>query len=497
MRATDAQVRRLMEEMSRHGGIGLASARAGMDRKTGRKYWALGEMPSRLIGPRTWRTREDPFTEEDWAEVVDRLSEAPELEAKALFEDLLARRPDRYHEGHVRTFQRRVKQWRAEHGPPREIFFAQEHRPGEAMQTDFTWGSELGVTIEGAAFPHMLCHPVLPYSNWEWVTVCRSESMMSLRRGVQEAVFRLGRVAEFHQTDNSTGATHDLRTGKRGFNEQYLALMRHLGMKPRTIAVGKKEQNGDDEAAHGAFKRRARQHLLLRGSVDFETVASYEDWLQGIAEKANAGRQKRLVEELAVMRPLLVSRLADYSEERVPVSKEGTIRVRENTYSVPARLRGEEVRVRVHDDRLEVYYGGAHQFTTERLLGHHRHRIDYRHVIWSLVRKPGAFARYRYREDLYPTEVFRRVYDRLRDSLETERRADIEYLRILHLAASTMEAEVEVALKGLLDEGLVPSVERVKVLVVPTRPELPEMSVPEVDLMGYDALIESAGEVAR
>src|SRR5687767_7185802 len=130
-------------------------------------------------------------------------------------------KPDRYHEGQLRTLQRHVKQWRAQSGPDKEVFFQQEHRPGEAMQTDFTWATELRVTIAGEPFPHMLCHPVLPYSNWEWATICRAESMAAMKRGVQAALFRLGRVPEFHQTDNSTAATHDLRTGKRGFNEEY------------------------------------------------------------------------------------------------------------------------------------------------------------------------------------------------------------------------------------------------------------------------------------
>jgi hypothetical protein len=204
LRVTDVQVRRLMEEHTRNGRVDLASLRAGMHRNTGSKYLRAGKVPSELRKPRTWRTREDPF-EEDWAEIAERLSEAPELEAKALFEDLCERYPERYQEGQLRTLQRRIKQWRALHGPPKELFFEQEHRPGEAMQTDFTSVNELRITISGEAFRHLLCHQVLPYSNWEWATVARSESMSALRRGVQAAVFQLGRVPEYHQTDNSSG----------------------------------------------------------------------------------------------------------------------------------------------------------------------------------------------------------------------------------------------------------------------------------------------------
>jgi hypothetical protein len=452
----------------------------------------LGKAPSEMKMRRTWRTREDPFAD-DWPEIEERLRDAPGLEAKALFEDLCERRPDRYQEGQLRTLQRRVKQWRATDGPPKELFFEQQHRPGEAMQTDFTSMNELAITICGELFPHLMCRQILPYSNWEWTTVARSESMAALRKGIQSAVFRLGRVTEYSQTDNSSAATHNLDKGKREFNEDYLALMRHLGMKPRTIGVGEKEQNGDIEASHGVFKRKLEQHLLLRGSRDFSSVDEWEKWTRKIAEKANGLRSERLGEELAVMRVLDVHRLPEYREEQVRVKQGSTIRVKNNTYSVPSRLKGEEVRVRVYDDRLEVYYGDIHQLTVERLLGEGGHRVDYRHIIWSLIRKPGAFERYRYREALFPTEVFRRTFDVLQDTLASTRKADIEYLRVLHLAASTMECEVEVALRRVLAKGGVPSSDRVKQMVSRQQPEIPVMEALVPDLDVYDSLL---GQVA-
>ena len=489
MRTTDAQVRKLMEEKSKHGEVGRAALRSGMDRKTARKYLAAGTLPSDPGPPRWWRTRPDPF-EDQWAAIAERLEAAPTLEGRALFEDMLKRHPDRYEVGQLRTFQRRVRQWRAEQGPDKEVFFPQAHRPGEAGQTDFTDAGRLGVTIAGEPFPHLLCHFVLPYSDWEWATVCHSESMLALRRGVQSAVFRLGRVPDYHQTDNSTAATHDLRTGKRGFNEEYVALMDHLGMTPRTTAIGKKEQNGDVEAANGALKRRLEQHLLLRESRDFDNVEAWEGWVQDVLVQSNQLRTKRVGEELAVMRPLSVERLREYREIDVPVTSWSTIRVKYNAYSVPSRLCGEWLRVRLYEDRLEVYHGGAHQLSVPRLCGRSGHRINYRHVIGSLVRKPGAFARYRYREELFPTLTFRRAYDALVEALSAGWDADVEYLRILHLAARTLESDVEVALALLLAEHTVPLADRVNQLVEPAAPQIPEMAVPAVDLVIYDALFE-------
>jgi len=476
-----------MEEMAKHGEIGVAAMKSGMDRKTARKYVAAGELPSNLKKPRTWRTRADPFSE-DWPELVGMLEAAPELQAKTLFEYLLAKRPLVYEPGQLRTMQRRVRRWRAQHGPPQEVFFAQVHRPGEAMQTDFTWATELGVTILGEPYAHMLCHSVLPYSNWQWATPCVSESMAALSEGVQNALFRLGRRPTWHQTDNSSAATHDLRTGKRGFNHRYVALMRHLDVKPRTTKVGAKEQNGDVESLNGALKRRLEQHLILRGSRDFESREAYVAWLHEVLTQANALRATKVQEELAVMRPLLVKRLATYETFDVKVSSGSTIRIKQNTYSVPSRLKNQPVRVRVHDDRLEVFHHDALQLTIERLPGRNGHRIDYRHIIWSLVRKPGAFRRYRYREDLFPTVAFRQAYDALQDALE-EHRADLEYLRVLHLAASTMEADVELALQCLLEAGDVPLSIEVKELVVPRRAEIPELEEPKPNLGDYDSLL--------
>ena len=490
MRATDAQVRKLMEEMSKSGKIGRAAMKAGLDRKTARRYIREGKLPSEMPVERTWRTRADPF-EVDWPDMAERLKDAPELEAKTLFEWLQEQKPDRYDPGQLRTFQRRVRDWRALNGPDKEIYFAQEHRPGEAMQTDFTWATKLGITIQGEPFPHMLCHPVLPYSNWEWATICHSESLAAMRAGIQAALVRLGRVPEWHQTDNSSSATHNLTTGTRGFNDNYRDLVKHFGMDPRTIAIGESHQNGDVEALNGALKRRLNQHLLIRGDrKDFVSVEAYEAWLHSVLHKANALRSKRVKEELAAMRPLSVACLPEYTEEEVRVSSWGTIRVKHNAYSVPSRLTGERVKVRLYEERLEVYFKGVHQLTVDRLLGRSGHRINYRHIIWSLVRKPGAFPRYRYREDLFPGPVFRQAYDVLTEAKASERDADIHYLRILHLAASTMESEVEAALELLLDEGTVPEIERVKALVSPQMPAHPEVTIPEVDLSGYDGLLE-------
>lgn len=491
-----------MEEMTKHGQVGLAAMRAGVDRKTARKYVQGGKLPSELVEPRNWRTHEDAFLEH-WPELEAMLSESPAFEAKTLFEVLVGKYPGRYEEGQLRTLQRRVKAWRAERGPDKEVMLAQLHRPGEAAQTDFTWTTELAITIAGELFIHMLCVFVLPYSNWRWATVCLSESIASIRHGVQRALFQLGRVPLYHQTDNSTAATHRIPdtksvvgegTGsKRPFNEDYLAIMRHYGMTARTTEVGAKEQNGDVEASNGVLKRALNQALLVRGSRDFESRAAWQTFVDDLMRKANQGRGRRVADEMAAMRELNVAKLPEYVEVDFRVSEWSTVRVKHCAYSVPSRLIGEWVRVRIFEDRIVVRYAGKTELDCDRLRGHNLKRIDYRHMIWSLVRKPGGFARYVYREEMFPSLVFRRAYD----AIQTPHhglKGDLEYLRILHLAAGTIEADVEAALVLLLAANKAITADAVKVLVITaTAIEVPELARPPVDLGAYDALLAEVG----
>lgn len=487
-----------MEEMSKHGQIGLAAMRAGMDRKTARKYVAAGRLPSEMATERDWRTREDPFAEH-WAEVEARLVEAPTLEAKTLFELLAEKYPERYEPGQLRTLQRRIKVWRAARGPEKEVVLAQQHRPGEAAQTDFTWVTELAITIAGQAFVHMLCVFTLPYSNWRWATICLSESIAALRKGVQRALFQLGRVPTYHQTDNSTAATHRIpdgksviaEHGKRPFNEDYRAMMRHFGMTPRTTQVGEKEQNGDAEASNRVIKRTLEQALLVRGSRDFESVEAWQAFIDDVVRKGNLARGRRVTEDLAAMRELVVDRLPEFDEEDVLVSEWSTIRVKHCSYSVPSRLIGEWVKVRISEDRIEVRYAGKTELECERLRRRHQRRIDYRHVIWSLVQKPGGFARYVYREEMFPSVVFRRAYDAIQTPHHGVK-GDLEYLRILHHAATSMEADVEAALSLLLAEDTAVTAGAVKALVAAAKGaiEVPELAPLRVDLSAYDGLID-------
>jgi hypothetical protein len=481
-------------EHQKCGQIGLAAMKAGMNRDTAAAHIRSGQLPSAQAVDRDWRTRPDPF-EANWAAAAEVLLAAPELEAKALFEWLCERHPGVYHEGQLRTFQRHVHQWRALCGPDKEVYFPQTHRPGVRMETDFTCMNALAVTIGGLPFEHLLCHSVLTYSNWEWGTICHSESLLALRNGLQATLMQLGHVPAEQWTDHSTAATHELggdERGQRGFNRGYLDLMAHFGIQPHTINRAEPHENGDIESANGAFKRRTVQYLLLRGNRDFLNYAAYRQFLEGVLHKANDRRRPRLTEELEAMRPLEVALLPEYVEEQAGVTRWSTIQIDRRMYSVPSRLIGETVRVRRYEDRLDVYLGGHPQLSMPRLTGTQIHAINYRHIIEWLVRKPGAFAQYRFREDLFPSLVFRRAYDRL-CVVCTPRTADVEYLRILRQAARTMEGTVEEVLADLERRQVAPRwAALMEFWPAPTPAAVPALTPLVVELADYDQLLGGA-----
>lgn len=488
----DREVRKLMSELASGKSLRRAAAAADMSANTARRYRDTGRLPSEMKNARSWRTREDPFHEDDWAWVVSRLAseEGSKLQAKALFRAMRTR-PDAvgsYTAGQLRTFQRKVRLWRAREGGEKEVFFPQAHVPGEALQTDWTTGNGLSVTLAGEAFAHQLCHTTLPFSNWRSARVCLSESLASLKVGVQSALRKLGRRPAFHQTDQSSSATHQTRDG-RDFNQAYVDFVTHHGMKPRTIGVKKPNQNGDVEAGNGALIRAIEQQLLLRGSRDFADMAMYQEFIDcEVVAKMNEDKAAKLARELDAMEPVVAAWAPVWKRIDARVCSRSTIRIAHNTYSVPSRLIGETVEARVYDAFIEVWFAERLEFTVERLLGRFGHRIDYRHVIWSLRRKPGAFQRYRYREEMFPQPVFRKAYDAIvADGATTKK--DGAYLDILHLAASTVEQDVAVALELLLEAGQVPSRHAVGELIGEQRCPPPDMAPFEPELASYDELL--------
>jgi hypothetical protein len=487
---TDSQVRRLKKLSNTERTAEIAAAKAGMDPKTARKYLRSGKLPSEVPADRNWRTREDPF-HDVWEPLRDQLAVNPGLEAKTLFATLQRDYPGRFADGQLRTLQRRVKIWRLTEGPPREVFFAQRHEPGRLCASDFTHMTELGITVGGRSFPHMIYHFVLTYSNWEHATVCYSESFESLSEGLQNALWQLGGVPASHRTDSLSSAVNNMNDLDE-FTSRYVRLLGHYGLKGERTQVGHGNENGDIEQRHHRFKRAVDQELMLRGSRDFTSLEEYRDFLKALIDQLNAGRRSRLAEEISALRLLPERRTDTCKRELVRVDSGSLIHVDRSAYSVPSRLIGARVEARLYMETVEVWYAQRKVETLPRLRGRGKHRIDYRHVIDWLVRKPGAFENYRYREHLFPTSRFRMAYDIL---VETGSSAAAKrYLEILELAAREGEARVNEALRILLDRGAPIDGREVERLLkaADQNPSVTEVTVAPVDLSQFDTLFSNA-----
>jgi len=335
---------------------------------------------------------------------------------------------------------------------------------------------------------------VLTYSNWETGTICFSESYESLSEGFQNALWELGGIPERHRTDRLSAAVHK-ECNPEEFTQRYRELLSHYGLKGEKIRAREAHENGDIEQRHHRFKRAVEQALLLRGSRNFASREEYEVFLKKLFRQLNDGRRERLAEEVRVLRRLPDRRLDDCKQKRVKVGPSSTVHVQHNTYSVHSRLIGEWVQARIYAERIEIWYAQRKVDTLPRLRGENKHRIQYRHIIDWLVRKPGAFENYRYRNDLFPGSYFRMAYDCLRTH-HSQQVASKEYLKILHLAARESETRVEAALKELFGESRQINFEVVREKVLSGQELCPvkEVEIAEVDLVTYDDLLEQSGQ---
>lgn len=491
---TDRQVRLLRKKRMESKTLEAAALAAGMSERTARK-WQHGALPSATKEPRTWRTRPDPFVDV-WAAEVEPLLVADtdgKLEAKTVFEELCRRHPDTFEQGQLRTLQRRVRVWRAERGPEKEVFFPQSHAPGRMASIDFTRATELAITIAGIPFAHLFFQFVLAWSGWRFVQLAFAETFEALLSGLQGALWSLGGVPDRVRLDNLSAATHELAlTGGRSLTRRFAEVVSHFGFEASRIKPGESHENGVVEKAHDLLKGALDQALRLRGSREFASAPDYLRFVQRVVdEKFNRAVATKLAQEHAHLRSLPASRLPEYTKLTARVRRWSTINLSGRIYSVPSRLIAHSVEARIFADVVEVRLGDKIIETMPRIRGDKAHRIDYRHVIWSLVRKPGAFAAYRYREDLFPSLIFRRAYDALRDARGD--RADVEYVRVLHLAASTSERPVEAALGALLERGGPFDYAAVKALAHPDEPAIPHVAIGEPDLASYDALLGAGG----
>lgn len=483
MTCTKEQIRKFMKYRQTCP-LEVAAAKAGMTANTARKYAKRGGTVL-TSKDRDYRTRRDPFADV-WEQVQEMLKRDEGLEAKTLLQWLQETYPDKFKPSQLRTLQRRVGQWRALNGAEKEIFFPQDIQPGKQSQSDYTWCNELEVTIAGAPFEHMLFHFMLPFSRWETVSIAFTESFQTLSEGYAAAVKELGGVAEEHRTDNLAAA---VPIGQRKvFQKRWKDFLGHYGARPTSNHPGESHQNGSVEKSHDLLKNALDQRLRLRGSRDFATINAYEEFVQSVVYRRNKERKARLAIELKLLKELPRRDWNAPQELFVSVRPWSTVSILRSLYSVPSRLVGARLRALVYANHVELYFGKNLVQEMKRVRPGEL-AINYRHVIGHLVRKPAAFKNYQYRDELFPSAVFRRAFD----VLESAGLDDREYLKILHAAAMDGEQLVETALNLLLEMKQIPSVQSVKELLV-TRREVPEVTINMPRLSFYDGLLGTLSE---
>jgi hypothetical protein len=407
-----------------------------------------------------------------------------------------------------------VRSWQALHGPDKDVIFRQEHPPGQQGLSDFTDASALGVTIAGvpAALEHRLYHFRLAFSGWEHAqVVLGGESFVALADGLQNALWSLGGVPAEHRSDSLSAAFRNVETEtQEDLTRRYDDLCAHYGMMPTRNNTGLAHENGSIESPHGHLKAALDQALLLRGHRDFADLDAYRRFIDELVGRRNAGRHKALAIERAALRALPPRRTTDYEETLVTVTRTGGFVLRRVFYTVPSRLIGHRLRVRIFDDRLDCLLGGSPVLTLRRGRApasgsgggagdRPGHVVDYRHVIHALKRKPQALLNLVYRDQLFPRTAYRRTWDALlaaaaagNGSPRTACRTMVALLALAH--ERTCEAELAAALDADLGAGRLPDLDALRRRFEPATngAALPNVSVSLPALATYDALCAAA-----
>ena len=480
--------------------VSAAAAKAGFSAASGYRIEGDPRLPSQKRGPRE-RRRPDPLIDVWDSEVVPMLTAAPGLRAIAVLEELQRRHPE-IGDNIRRTLERRIRSWRACSGPEKEVIFRQTYEPGRQGLSDFTDVSALGVSIAGVVLVHRLYHFRLAFSGFEHAhVVLGGESFVALAEGLQNALWALGGAPREHRSDSLSAAFRNLDADAReDLTSRYNALCAHYLMEPTRNNRGVAHENGSIESAHGHLKSAVHDALLLRGAVDFADLAAYRRFIDEIVSRKNARNSKRIDAERALLQPLPRARTCDYEETFVYVTSSGGFTLRKVFYTVPSRLIGHRVRVRLYDDRLDLLLGATLLMTLERgrggANGKHGHVVDYHHVIHALRRKPMALLSLVYRDQLFPREAYRLMFEFLRQEL-AERAACKLMVALLSLAHDrSCEAQLAGVLADDLERRRVPDINALLTRFAPDPARLPEVSVQLAPLSSYDVLVESAMEVA-
>ncbi len=484
----------------------IAAVKAGFSSSTGSRIDRDPRPPSQKKQERRHGGgKPDPLAG-IWEEVVVPLLEKqPHLRPFAILEELQLRHPDRNLGKARRTLERRMRAWRAEHGPDRDVIFRQTHPPGRQGMSDFFKADDLNVTIAGQPFAHRVYHFTLVFSGWEYAeVVLGGESFTALACGLQNALWQVGGAPREHRSDSLSAAFGNRKKDvDEDLRARYEVLCADYGMEPTRNNRGIAHENGSIESRHGHLKARLEQALLLRGSSDFETVEAWRRFIAQVVGRHNAQRREQVALERADLQPLPERRSCDYDAARVRVTSSSGFVFRKVFYTVPSRLIGFELNLRAYDDRLELFLGNTRIDTLPRgrtpdhKRGTHGHVVNYHHVIHSLRTKPGAVANLTYRDALFPRTEYRRTWEALSAAwpLRKASQAIVDLLWIAHEHAC--EAELAVALDQILKAGGLPDLDDLHVrFAQKTEADHPDVPIHIPTIAVYDGLLSEPGATA-
>ncbi|MDA8067388.1 MAG: IS21 family transposase [Actinomycetota bacterium] len=481
--------------------VTAAAAKAAISVASAYRIESDARLPSQKGEPRG-RRRPDPLIDVFDAEVVPMLTAAPAVRAVAVFEELTRRYPE-LPRGVRRTLERRIRAWRAKHGPQKDVIFRQVHELGRMGLSDFTEMGDLGVHVAGMPLDHRLYHFRLACSGFEHAhVILGGESYVALAEGLQNALWALGGAPREHRSDSLSAAFRNLSRDERlDLTARYEGLCAHYGMEPTRNNRGVAHENGAIEGPHGHLKSAIGDALLLRGTRHFEDLASYRGFIDEILARKNLRNARRIDAERAHLQPLPVSRTTDYEEVLAFVTSSSGFTLRKVFYTVPSRLIGHRLRARLYDDRVQLLIGGTPLLTLRRGRpgpdGKHGHVVDYHHVIHALRKKPMALMNLVYRDQLFPREAYRHTFEWLLER-HGERIACKTVVELLSLAHDRgCEAELAAALSESLEAGDAPNLKALAARFAPDPQRLPQVYVQLAPLSAYEALLgEASGEAA-
>jgi hypothetical protein len=486
---------RLFMKLRQTHSIAVAAAKSSISSATAYRIDSGNRLPSQKKLPRE-RRRPDPLVDIFDAEVVPILQSSPGIRSVALYDEMLRRHPE-LGMGIRRTLERRISAWRAMHGQDQDVIFRQIHEPGKLGQSDFTDMASIGIRVAGVPLDHLLYHFRLVWSGLEHAhVILGGESFVALAEGLQNALWSVGGTPLNHRTDSLSAAFRNLdKDAKQDLTQRYEQLCAHYLMTPTRNNKGIAHENGSIESSHGHLKSAVKDALLMRGSNDFEDLDAYRSFIDEIVSRRNALKGKRTDVERAHLQRLPQRRTTDFEEIVLRVSRTGGFTLRKVFYTVPSRLIGHMLRIRLFDDRLDLFVGGTPLMTLTRgraqPSGKHSQIVDYRHVIHSLRRKPMALMGLVYRDQLFPRQAYRQTFELLIECMP-EKQACKLVVELLALAHDRgCEAELADQLQLGLDAGSLPNIKHLSAMFAPDPAAIPGVVVRLAPLSSYEVLLAS------